>query len=138
MISQSVRHCTPRNQHASLHVLLHRVASEIGAGDEARGLVGDSDFGVHSAIRKITGLVAPCIELRAGHQASHLANDVDVDAAAMVLRGLQQHGDAHAALIGCVQCLDDGRHVVGHEAGDEQRLFSGIDDLQKRLLCSTR
>ena len=30
-------------EHACLHVLLHGIAGEIGAGDEAGGLVGDSD-----------------------------------------------------------------------------------------------
>jgi len=88
VVVQQSGNASSRDEHASLHVLLHRIAGEIGARDEAGGLVGDSDFGVHAAVRKITGLVAPGVKLRAGHQVSHLANNVDVDAATMVLRGL--------------------------------------------------
>jgi hypothetical protein len=45
-----------RDQKSSFHVLFHRMACQVGAGDEAHVAIGDRDFGVNPPIRKRAAL----------------------------------------------------------------------------------
>ena len=133
MFVQQPGNVSSRDEHASLHVLLHRMPGQIRAGDETHPAVGDGHFGVDTPVGERIGLVTPGIKSCGGDHCSHLAYRIKGDAAAVVLRQLEQHGDDHSAIICRIQRLYDGRDVIGHEAGDEQGLLSGIDYLQQCL-----
>ena len=96
------------------------MAGQVGAGDEAYVAVGDRDLGVNPPVRKRGRSFAPSVELRGRNQHPHLADHVERDASSVILRRFEQHRDAHPAHACVVQCLHDGRDVIGHEAGDEQ------------------
>ena len=47
MIVQQPRDLPAREEHTGFHVLRHRMASQVGAGDEAHITVGDRDLGMN-------------------------------------------------------------------------------------------
>ena len=52
VVVQQAGDVATRNEYTSLHVLFHRVTSQVRAGDEANPAVGDSNLGVDSTVCK--------------------------------------------------------------------------------------
>lgn len=85
MVIQRTGYMAAVDQDASLHVSLHRVSGQVRTGDEANLTVGDRDFGMDAALGEGFGLVSPSIESRGRDQGLHLAQDIERDAAALLL-----------------------------------------------------
>ena len=66
MVLQQPWDLPTRKKHTGLHVLFHRVAGQVGAGDEAHVTVRHGDLGVSPPIRERGRAFAPSVEVRQG------------------------------------------------------------------------
>src|SRR6185312_1049555 len=129
MLKEQHWNLSSSNEHASFHVLFHRMSSQVGASDKTYTSISGCDLGVNASIREWCHSLSPSEELRGGYQCLHPADNVERNASPVILRRLEQHRDAHTACACVVQRPHDGRDVVSHEASDEQGLFGRANDL---------
>jgi hypothetical protein len=65
------------DENAYFHVLLHRMACQVGAGYEADVLIGNGDFGVNASARVLTRFSSPSENVGVRQCSFHLAEGVE-------------------------------------------------------------
>src|SRR5437588_12540488 len=119
-------------QYTCFHIFLHRVSSEVCAGNEAKMLIGDGHLCVNPATVEASLFVHPRVDPQGGNGGFHLRKSIYRNGTAVLVARFQQHRNFYTLAYGTLKCLHYGADVVSDEACHEEPAFGRLDHLKKR------